>query len=50
MNVGEKIKYTHKFSNVDKIIWNWFQLDNTFLIDINIYFQRFKDSLIILQI
>ena len=33
-----------------KFIWNLFQLNKTFLIDINKYFQRFKDALITVQI
>ena len=46
----KKIKNTHKFIRVDKFIWNWFQLNKIFLIDIHKYFQRFKDALIIVQI
>ena len=38
MNAGKKIKNTDKFSKVDKFIWNWFQLNKTFLININKYF------------
>ena len=40
MNAGEKIKNTYIFSKVDKFIWNWFQLNKTFLIDTKNYFQR----------
>ena len=50
MNVGKKIINTHKFRKADKFIWNWFQFNKTSLIDINKYFQRFKDALIIQQI
>ena len=46
----EKINNTHKFSKVDKLIFNLFQLNKTFLIGINKYFQRFKDGSIIVQI
>ena len=47
---GKKIKNIHKLSKVDKFIWNWVQLNKTFLVDINKYCQKFKDTLIIVQI
>ena len=50
MNAGEKNKNTYNFSKVDKFLWNWIQLNKTFLIDVNKYFQTFKDALIIVQI
>ena len=49
MNAGKKIEHSHEFSKVDKFIWNWFQLNKKFLIDINKYFQRLKDALIIVR-
>ena len=49
MNAGKKITNTYKFSEVNKFIWNWFQLIKTFLIDIKKYFLRFKGDSIIAQ-
>ena len=45
MSPGKKIKNTNKFSRDYKFIWNWFQLNKTFLIEIDKYVQ-----LIIVQI
>ena len=49
MNAGET-KILMNSVKLGKFIWNWFQLNKTFLIKINKYFQRFKDALIIMQI
>ena len=46
----ERNKDTHKFSEVDKFVWNWFQLNKKFLLDINKCFQKFEDALIIVAI
>ena len=50
MNAEKKIKNTRKFSKVVKFILYWFHFNKIFLIDINKYFWRFKDALIIVQI
>ena len=40
MNAGKKIKTNYKFSKVGKFIWNWFQLNKKFSINIKKYFLR----------
>ena len=40
---GKKIKNTHEFSKVNKFIWNQFQMNKTFLIEINKYFKIIDD-------
>ena len=47
---GKEIENIHKFTKVNEFIQNWFQLNKTFLIDVNKFFQislKFSQGLIV---